>query len=79
MYKFRIEEKRIPVKINSNLSLYDACKRTIGVKGGIVIMSTDKVHFRLVAFYCSYYRIVKAGFGATPYERSQIENFALGA
>ena len=75
MYNFKIECKKIPVKINSNLSLYDACNKALAVDGGIVIEGRG----RLVAFYCSYHKKIKAGFGALPYERSQIENFVLYA
>lgn len=75
IYKFRKESKYIPKKINSNLSLYEACKRTVGVQGGIVIEGKG----RLVAFWCSYHKIVKAGFGATPDERTNIKNFIMVA
>jgi len=73
MYKFRVECKKIPVKINSNLSLFDACKKTMHINGGIVIAGRG----RLVAFWCSYDKKVKVGFGALPYEKSQIEDFTL--
>lgn len=72
MYKFRIEAKTIPVKINNNLSLYDACKKAVGIDGGVVLSNG-----KLIAFYCSYTSMIKAGFGANQYERDQIGNFLL--
>lgn len=75
IYKYRKESKRVPIKVNSNLSLYEACKRTVGIDGGIVIEGKG----RLVAFWCSHQKIVKAGFGATPDERSHIKNYLLCA
>jgi len=73
MYNFRIEAKRIPVKINSNLSLYEACKKTVGINGGIVVSNG-----KLVAFYCSHSGLVKVGFGANETERKTVSNFLLG-
>jgi hypothetical protein len=73
MYKFRIESKKVPVKINSNLSLYEACKKTVGVNGGVVLSNG-----KLIAFFCSHEGLVKAGFGANPYEKEQVNNFLLG-
>jgi len=73
MYNFRIETKKVLIKANSNLSLYDACVKTVGIDGGVVIESG-----RLVAFYCSYTSMVKAGFGAFAHEKLQIQNFTLG-
>ena len=72
MYKFRIEGKKIAVKINDNLSLYEACKKTVGVKGGIVASNG-----KLIAFYCSYSGMVKVGFGANQSERERVVNFFL--
>ena len=72
MYHFRIEFKKIPVKINSNLSLYEACKKTVGIDGGVVVSNG-----KLIAFYCSYSSMVKVGFGANETERKEVNNFLL--
>jgi hypothetical protein len=72
MYKFRIENKHVPVKVNSGLSLYSACKKTVGINGGIVVAEG-----KLIAFYCSYYKLVLPAFGANEYENKQIRGFSL--
>ena len=74
MYKFRQEGKKIPIRVNSNLSLYDACKKAIGVNGGIVIDRN-----KLIAFYCSHDKSIKSGFGSNDYEKCCIENYKMEA
>lgn len=74
IYSYRIESKKTPKGLKCDgLTLYEACKQTIGVKDSIVVRQG-----KLVAFFCSYNDIVCAGFGALPYEREAITNFHLG-
>lgn len=54
-------------QIGTASTLYQACKKIVNVHGGNVIYGC-----RLVAFWCSYDKKVKAGFGALPDERTQI-------
>lgn len=67
MYKVRNENKRIPIKVNSNLRLYEAIERIRNVHGGIVIDQKG-----LVAFWCSHFNMIRPGFKANEYEREQI-------
>ena len=71
MYKVRNETKKLPKKVNSNLSLYEACSRIENVKNGIVLNWENK----LVSFWCSYYNKISIGYGATQFEKNQINNF----
>ena len=73
MYNFRIENNKVLFEPNSNLDLYAACLKTVGINGGVVLCEG-----RLVAFYCSYSSMVKPGFEATETEKNKINNFALG-
>ena len=54
-------------KIGTECTLYRACTKIVGVYGGTVFVGK-----RLVAFWCSYHRKVKAGFGAYESERAEI-------
>ena len=72
-YSFRIEGKKVAIKDNSGLSLYEACKRTIGVNGGIVVCDG-----KLIAFFCSARGLVRPGFGASIEEKTAVNNFLLG-
>jgi hypothetical protein len=72
-YYFRIEGKKLPVKVNRDLSLFEACKRTIGVKGSIVLRNGN-----LVAFFNSFSGLVQAGFEANKLEKEAIFDFHMG-
>lgn len=54
-------------QIGTAPTLYQACKKIVGVVGGNVVFGS-----RLVAFWCGHEKKVKAGFGALPNERIQI-------
>jgi hypothetical protein len=73
MYKFRIEGKKIPVRINSNLSLSEACLKIENVEGGLVLGYDNS----LVAFWCAFDKKVKIGFGAKEYEKDILRNLYL--
>lgn len=72
MYSVRNENKKLPVKVNNNLSLFDACFKIVQKHGGLVLQNG-----KLIAFWCSYHNRVKAGFGANEYEKTQVKNFLL--
>jgi hypothetical protein len=70
MYKVRCENKK-SFKIN-NLNLFESCEKIIGLNGGIVVDSRG-----LIAFWCDYHKIVKAGFKANEYEKRAIKGWEL--
>lgn len=48
-------------------TLYQTCKKIVGMVGGNVVFGN-----RLVAFWDGHAKVVKAGFGALPNERTLI-------
>jgi hypothetical protein len=70
MFKVRNENKK-NFKVN-NLNLFESCQKIIGIDGGIVVDNRG-----LIAFWCSYNKVVKAGYASNPYEKEAIKNWIL--
>jgi len=63
-----------------NGQLYTACRDIVGETNGAVMTRTyTSARARLVAFWCAFDGIVKAGHGATDAERAAVKDFRLTA
>ena len=74
IYKIRNENMVIPIKKNTDLSLYNACKGISRVIGGIVLRGDKK---SLIAYFNPLENRVKPGFGANDIERDMIKDYSL--
>lgn len=61
-------------KTGERESLYEACTDIVEVKGGIVLRATNN---ELVAFWCDWENLVRAGYGATGTESNLIADCNL--
>lgn len=73
MFTVAIESKGT---VKKEINFYSACKAIVGVDGGIVI-SLYAPRGSITAFWDSFEKKVKPGFGATEMEREAIIDFRL--
>ncbi len=78
MYRTAIEHARsTPIEAET---LYEACKRIAGVRGGLVLHIVRPTPHRrpgLVAFWCAHENVVKAGYMASHDEREAITDYDI--
>ena len=76
MYRTAVEHKGYRSRFDGN-ELYKACRSIRNITGGLVLDGSKYRKNRLVAFWCDYDKRVKAGFGASDYEKDCIWNYFL--